>query len=121
MNYLIVYDNTQLQFDQNHIFKFITTSPKISDWWHYLPNVYIVSTNLSAKTMADSVISTYPGLKFFISRIDLSDYNGILHSSAWDWIKNKTGQLLNLIPSPKASPVTIQDLLNRINDGGSGE
>lgn len=121
MNYLIIYDSTQLQFDQNHIHRFITTSTEISDWWHYIQNLYIITTDISAKTMADSIISTYPGLRFFISRIDLNDYNGVLHTSAWDWIKRKTGQLLNLKPAPRARPTTIQDLLSRINQNQGTE
>jgi len=112
MNYIIIYDNSQIQYDSQEIHRFITKSPQLSDWWHYLPNVYIIVTNMTAQLMADSMISQFPGLRFFISKIDLSDNNGILKKGAWNWINNKTQlKSVKLKASPIPKPWTMSDIL----------
>lgn len=116
MNYIIVIDITQLQFDMNDIYRFITTSPKVDDWWHYLPSIYIVTTEMSAKEMADSFVTNYPGLRHFITKVDLSEYNGVLKNSAWDWLKKKTQKIFNINPIPRPRPVSIEDLLRRATE-----
>lgn len=102
MNYLIVYNNTQ-SFDSQKIHEVVTTMPGITDWWHYLPNVYIVSTTTkNAKSLSDYIIRNFEGLLFFITKIDLNDNNGVLNKNAWDWINKKTNTTIRLksIQSP---------------------
>lgn len=113
MNYIIVFDTTQLQYNINDIHRFITTSPKVSDWCHYLSSMYIVTTEMTAKEMSDSFVSNYSGLRHFITRVDLSDYNGVLNNKAWDWLKQKTQTVFRTKPVPQPRPLSIDDLLKR--------
>lgn len=115
-NYIIIFDETQPQFNKNVIHNFVVNSPYISDWWHHISNVYIVTTQLTAKKMADSIIASFPGLRFFITRVDLSDYNGVLTQNAWEWIKRKTNALFDLLLAPKTPTLPIDELLKRTYD-----
>lgn len=102
MNYLIVYDITQ-PFDLAAIHKTITQRVGVSDWWHYLPNVYIVSSLKTEKQIADIIISNHPGLLFLVIKIDVRGTNGVLNKGAWDWINRKAnvqGIKLKPIPPP---------------------
>lgn len=114
MIYLIVLDTTQIQYNFDDIHRFITTSPQIKDWWHYLPATYIIDTALDAKRMSDSFISAYPGLTHFIVKLDLSDFNGILPKQAWTWIQNKVKTRLGFKPSP-TNPSGLSDLFRSAN------
>ena len=114
-NYIIIYDHTQLQFDLNDIHKYITQSPEVKDWWHYLPNVYIITTNMTVDRMTKTMSETYPGLRFLISKINFNDYNGVLKTGAWEWIKKKTKETLNLKPVPSLPPITLMDIQSRLN------
>ncbi len=110
MMYLITYDHTQTVFSPTDIHKTITTMPHVTDWWHYLPNVYIVSARLltHSKELADVIRTAHNGLKFFIVRVDLSDHNGVLNKDAWDWINKKTdiAPRLRIVKSPQLPPIT---------------
>ena len=71
---------------------------------------------MSAKEMADSFVTNYPGLRHFITKVDLSEYNGVLKNSAWDWLKKKTQKIFNINPIPRPRPVSIEDLLRRATE-----
>lgn len=104
--YLIAYNNTQ-GFDQNKIHQVIVGTPTVTDWWHYLPNLYIVSTTNSAKYLADRIISNFQGLLFLVIKLDTLDYNGVLNKDAWDWIKKNNNQKLKFRVVPKSSANTL--------------
>lgn len=111
MNYIIIFDYTQIQFETSEIHRYITTSPQVTDWWHYLPNVYIVSTGMTIQIMTQSMTRDFPGMRFFISRIDPSEVNGILPQKAWDWFKNKTQRIFNTKPAAPSPNYELLDLL----------
>lgn len=111
MNYLIVYDHTQISFDTTAIHETITKQLGISDWWHYLPNVYIVTSITSEKELADKIIARHPGLLFVIVNVNLTKYNGVLNKSAWDWIAKKNRTVLKIKPAPQPPPNNLYDLL----------
>lgn len=98
MNYLIVYNTDQVSFEPNKIHESIVNLAPGTDWWHYIPNAYLVSTNLSSKQIADRIIKSLPGLLFFVTKVDLNDVNGVLHKNAWDWINNKIKKIIKIKP-----------------------
>ena len=93
--YLIAYNNTQ-GFDPSKIHKVITGISSVTDWWHYLPNLYIISTIESAKNITDKIMSNFQGLLFVVIKLDMGDYSGVLSKDAWDWIQNKNKQRIKL-------------------------
>jgi len=109
MNYLITFNHTQTNFDPQAIHESIIKMPGITDWWHYIPNVYIVSTSKDESYIADYVISRYPGLLFLVVLVNLTKHNGVLNKKAWEWISNKNKMLLKVKPAPQ--PPKINDFL----------
>lgn len=112
MDYLIAYDYQQLGYSGEQLHETIINLP-ISDWWHYVPGIYIVSSEHTEKTLADGIIVRNPGLIFLIVKIDLSKANGVLNKSAWDWINSKANKLLRLKPaaSPNIQPNELTQIL----------
>jgi hypothetical protein len=102
-HYLIVYNNTQ-GFDVGKIHQVITGIQSLTDWWHYLPNAYIVSSVNSAKSIADIIQSNFQGLLFFVTKVDLQDTNGVLNKDAWEWISNKNKSIIKVKPVLSSLP-----------------
>lgn len=100
---LITYNNTQ-NIDQDAIHQVIKNNPNTTDWWHYLPNTYIVKTADSSGKMTNIISSKFQGLLFFVIKIDLNDVNGVLAKDAWDWINKKKTVKLKLVSNSSLSP-----------------
>ena len=100
MNYYqITYDHTQY-YQPDAIHSVMTTIPGATEWWHFLPNVYLVETTTATEQdIANHVGAIFTGLRFFIAKIDINATNGVLPKSAWDWInrKNSVQKLIQLI------------------------
>lgn len=111
MNYLIIYNHAQITFKPDDIYKTVTTMPGIMDWWHYLPNAYIVTTDRNQEYIANQIISSYPGLLFLVIAINLQQCNGVLNKKAWEWISKKTRVLLRIKPTPVLPKDPLRDLL----------
>lgn len=111
--YLISYNFTQ-NFDPSDLHRVITTLPTVTDWWHYLPNVYIVSTQSSANVLADRIIQSFQGLLFVVVKLDLRDYNGVLNKDAWEWIRRKNNEniKLKIVQNTPNYPSPLSNLLS---------
>lgn len=89
MNYYQITINNLEGFDASLIHETITKRMGSSDWWHYIPSVYIVEAPSTSYYMANQLIKAFPGLNFIIVKIDIEDYNGYLDKRAWEWLENK--------------------------------
>jgi len=109
MNYYqITYDNTQY-FQPDAVHSVITTIPGIVEWWHFLPNDYIVEAEqVNEQGISNHVGSIFTGLRFFVTKIDINATNGVLPKSAWDWINRKSGfqKLVQLIGQGQRNQVS---------------
>ncbi len=108
MIYLITYNHTQIAFDFNTIHKTMTNLPGSTDWWHYLPNIYLVDSTSAIANISNTIIGNHPGLLFFVVKVDLSLHDGVLNKDAWEWINKKTRTSLKLKP---AAPPTLSSFL----------
>jgi len=111
MNYLITYNHTQTSFSPTNIHNFIINLGVISDWWHYLPNVYIVTTESTEAYIADRIRDAFPGLLFLVIATNLTRHNGVLNKDAWEWISKKTRVLLKVKPAPSPPRDLLIDYL----------
>jgi len=109
-NYLIVYNHNQQNFNSADIHRIITTLSGNSDWWHYLPDVYIISNLNTEQFIADRIISEFPGLLFLVVAVNLNNHNGVLPKDAWEWIKRKTRIIFKLKAAP--APKSLQQILS---------
>ncbi|MBL7955956.1 MAG: hypothetical protein JNJ91_13040 [Flavobacteriales bacterium] len=75
-------------FDHEAFHKKLTTVKGVFNWWHYLPNAYIVlvADDVNASSVADYVRSIIGTKHFLVNRFDPWDHNGWLPKDAWDWI-----------------------------------
>lgn len=105
MNYLIVFNNIKMPI-VNPIHETITKNIGVTDWWHYLPNVYIVISGDTEATLSNRIIARHPGLLFLIIAVDLKHYNGVLDKRAWEWIKKKGNTFVKLRSVPQPQPIT---------------
>lgn len=90
MKYLIIYNNLQGYWSDEEIHKSIVDIKEIANWWHYLPNAYIVDTIKSSKDLVNKISRKFPGLLFLIIKVDLKDVNGVLVKSAWEWLAKQS-------------------------------
>jgi len=117
MNYYqFTYDTTQ-GFDSSAIHKFVSTSTEFPDWWHYLPNVYLIESNLMASEITDKILRAFPSLRFLVVKIDLTSYNGFLKKSAWEWFKRQKNQniKLKIAPSTNFTKTAVQKAIEDYN------
>lgn len=110
MNYLIVYNNI-LSTDNDAIHETVTKHLGVADWWHYLPNTYIVTSTDSECTIANRIIARHPGLLFLIILVDPKHYNGVLDKRAWEWIDKKSRVLVKLKAVPQPPPDLLSGIL----------
>jgi hypothetical protein len=89
MNYYQMSFNNLEGFDSGQIHKLVTSQLGAGDWWHYLPSCYIFASAATSYSLANKIISAFPGLNFIITKIDINDYNGYLDKRAWEWLVDK--------------------------------
>ena len=118
MNYLVLYDPSIFETktaDEVHLL--LTSLPGSSDWWHYIPNSYIITSSSTSSAISDHIYKAMPDMRFLIVRITIEDSNGVLKKDAWDWInKHKTlatplRTILKASTSPSTRLPTIPPLL----------
>lgn len=117
-NYIIVYNYTQAH-DTKAIHDYIITMPSVNDWWHYIPNAYVVSSNSTSYQLTTPISTKFPGLLFFVTQVNLGDSNGVLIRKAWDWIQNKVNKVFKLKVKPlppiktgdRPAPVSMEQML----------
>lgn len=138
MIYLFTFNNQQPNVDTAKLHESIKSLTGIIDWWHYLPNTYLIDSTLGNKQIADTIIANHPGLLFLIISVNPSLHNGVLPKEAWAWISKKAGQTLRVKPLPQlrsaqtklsdilgttiprqydlpTNPPTLADILRRLN------
>ncbi len=124
MNYFIINIDTSFDYDFNFVHYSIENNTQFKDWWHYTPSLYIVETEMSAKDIADYLISIFPGLHFLVLKADINQYSGALSPKAWEWFKNKTKKVLRLKPvsaGNTSEPAIIAAALKKALKGYNGE
>ena len=109
MIYLITYNNL-LTADSGPIHETISKHMGVSDWWHYLPNTYLVSSTENEQFLANKIITRHPGLLFLIIAVDPKKYNGVLNKKAWEWIRRKGNTIIRLKVAPQP-PKSINEML----------
>jgi len=107
-NYLIVYNDVTGTLDSKDFHEKITKHLSVTDWWHYIPNGYIVTTPVPSAGITNSFSHWYPGLLFLIIKVDFNDASGVLPKEAFDWIGKKKNPFVKIkqttLPRISVSP-----------------
>lgn len=59
------------------------------DWMQVMPDVYILHTTSDASKWYARLKPVLGEGRFFIMKVDLSNYSGWLQKSKWNWLKDK--------------------------------
>ncbi|WP_428041049.1 hypothetical protein [Candidatus Avelusimicrobium fimicolum] len=59
------------------------------DWMQVMPDVYILHTTSDASKWYARLKPVLGKGRFFIIKVDLSNYSGWLAKSKWNWLKDK--------------------------------
>ena len=75
---------TETMADVEAFAQYVKDSKKISRYWNYIPNVFIVESNLNVRDLA---VSFKPFLRvgYLVTEIDNTNTDGQLPSAAWAW------------------------------------
>lgn len=116
-NYLIVFNELQMPYSLDAVHNFIITQTGIDNWWHYLPSAYILKTSIGSERISNNISREFPGLLFFIVKLNLTDVNGVLPKAAWDWIADLNSKSINLKEvSQPGKEAFMRALRQRIED-----
>lgn len=85
-NFYLITINPEQIFYPEVIKNAITKDSSIDAWWNHVSNTYIIRTTETAQYHSNRLLNIFPGLSFFIVKVDLNEYNGYLPQVAWDWI-----------------------------------
>lgn len=112
-NYLIIYNDVTGTLDKKDFHDKIVNHLSVTDWWHYIPNGYLVTTPVPSAGITNSFSYWYPGLLFLIIKIDFNDASGVLPKEAFDWIGKKKNKFVRIkqtpLPNITTSKTPIQD------------
>lgn len=105
-NYLIIYNDVAGTLDKKVFHDNIVNHLDVTDWWHYIPNGYIITTPVPSAGITSSFSIWYPGLLFLIIKIDFNDASGVLPKEAFDWIGKKKNRFVRIkeTPLPNITP-----------------
>jgi hypothetical protein len=83
--YILTFERNSYS-DYADLQKGIATNPKISDWWHYITNAYLIKSDLNSVQLSEEIKQYMP----YDNRHVVLEVNGwgagLLPKEAWDWI-----------------------------------
>ena len=85
-HFILSFDPTDPDLDYPGVTNIIKQSGCFRAWWHHLPYVFLVSSDMTAEAISDLFRSHANGARFLIAAIDLAATEGNLTQQGWDWI-----------------------------------
>lgn len=83
--YVLNFDSTDGRADSIH--NAVKTSSLITNWSHYLPDSYIIQSEVGAKELSLSLRDFIGGdFRHYIFRLD-KNYHGYMPKKQWEWLK----------------------------------
>ncbi len=87
--YIITYNPTE-PFNKGIFHNYIQSlyqNGKISDWFHYLDETYIVASNLDVTTLYNLTFPGVPKRYLLIIEVNANNAQGWLPQGAWNWLQ----------------------------------
>ena len=88
-HYIISFDPTDPELDYPAVNAGIKESGAFRAWWHHLPYVFLVSSDMSAEAIRDLFRPYVNGARFLVAAVDLAATEGNLTPQGWDWINRR--------------------------------
>jgi hypothetical protein len=86
--YIITFDPLS-PVDLQTIVKRVKGAPDFAEWWHHIPFVFLVTSDLNADQIAEHLRPDANGSSFLVMQVDPGDSEGLLPKQAWSWIKSQ--------------------------------
>jgi hypothetical protein len=86
-------DLSQLQY-------YVQVDPRILSYWNYLPYLFCVKTEMTAKEIAEAFSDVSDSM--FVAEINPQNVYGRLPKAAWEWFKAPVGSRKSLPDQPSA-------------------
>lgn len=90
--YIIAVDAWNTEPDVTALKDYIRTSPSISNWWNYIPCVFLVMSPMSADELSDALKPHTRDASLLVIEANLRNSEGWLPERAWKWIKRRQRQ-----------------------------
>lgn len=84
--FLIAVDAWNTSHDISTVKDYITSTPKISNWWNYIPYVFIVRTELSPDELSRDLRQFTKDASLLVIEVRHEVSQGLLPKPAWDWL-----------------------------------
>ena len=98
--YIVTLDASNPLIGSEQVFQYIRSSKFITNWWNWLPFVYIVESTERADVISEELRSAALGTRFLVAQIDLENSEGNLAREAWDWIMRRQRKSLPKMSQP---------------------
>lgn len=95
--YILSFDHAKSNAKALH--NIISHSPGvITDWWHWLGSTYIIVSPEDLLHLHREILKKWPSQNFLLLEINLKkgNYEGLLPSEAWNWIRKYHNDTPNL-------------------------
>jgi hypothetical protein len=90
--YMIVLDAATIGAEYSSIAKFITAAPVFRSWWNHLPYTFLVSTDLDADAISESLCPYTKETRFLVIEVNPTESEGRLPRKGWEWIRHRERQ-----------------------------
>jgi hypothetical protein len=84
--YVIAVDAWNPAVDPTPVKDFIRSSPSITNWWNYIPYVFLVTSPLRADELSEALRPHTNGARFFVMQAIPQESEGSLPRRSWEWI-----------------------------------
>ena len=88
--FIVTLDVTHPDLDIANVRDVLTTHDCISNWWNYIPGVYLIRTILTADQISDLIKPKSANASFLVSEVNLGRSEGWLSDRAWRWIRKRS-------------------------------
>jgi len=87
--YLVAIDAWHTNHDVSPVKKFIRTSPDITNWWNYIPYVFLIETSWSADELSNALKEHTKDASLLVIEAKPQNSQGLLPERAWTWIDQR--------------------------------
>jgi hypothetical protein len=87
--YLVAIDAWNTTHDVSMVKDFIMDSPVITDWWNYIPYVFLLVSPLSADELSDALKPYTRDASLLVIEANSGSAQGLLPKTAWKWLDRR--------------------------------
>ena len=94
-NYVAVFDPLDEQFDPLALKAVLKTEARVSHWWNYIVNCFLVTFDGNADELSSILYPAARGVRFFVMEVDPRKSEGVLPERGWSWIQKREQEILS--------------------------